>query len=354
MSRTSPADGFERPLGNIFLSGKVVIDDGTPLTGRATIRTICKGQSHPETYTDSQGYFSFEFVTRVSTMTSSGTGVEDADSPLNNATSSRGRQRDWKMCQLQAELPGFTSSLIDLSSRVSPLERNDLGRIVLHRIEHIEGMTISATSAAAPGAAKKAFEKGRDKESKGQWDEAQQYFEKAVQIYPVYAVAWYELGRVQMQKKDTTGAERSFDQALAADPMFASPYQGLAELAFHSRQWQQVLNITDKLLALNPVNFPDAWFLNAVGNYFLQNFEDAEKSARQGIGVDTQHTIPKLEYVLGMTLMEKREYQEAATHMQQYLHLVHNAADISEAQKQLAQIARLSTTASVPVAVEKK
>jgi hypothetical protein len=40
--------------------------------------------------------------------------------------------------------------------------------------------------------------------------------------------------------------------------------------------------------------------------------------------------------------------------MQQYLHLAHNAADIGEAQKQLAQIARLSTTASVPAAAEKK
>ncbi|MBZ5703861.1 MAG: tetratricopeptide repeat protein [Acidobacteriia bacterium] len=348
------------PLGNVFLSGKVVIDDGTPLTERAAIQTVCKGQKHNETYTDSHGQFSFEFVTRSSAKTGNSAGIMDADSSWTNPTtvlmtptSILGTQRDWKDCQLQAVLPGFTSDAVELSM-ISPFDHNDLGRIVLHRIEQIQGTTISATSAAAPGAAKKAFEKGRDQEKKSKWDEAQQDFEKAVQVYPSYAVAWYELGRMQAQKKDIAGAGHSFDQALAADPKFASPYQGLAELAFHARQWQQVVTLTEKLLALNPVNFPDAWFFNSVGNYFLQNLEVAEKSARQGIRTDEQHTIPKLEYVLGMILMEKRNYQEAGVHMQQYLHLVHNPADVDEAQKQLAQITRLSTTASVPAVVEKK
>ncbi|HVO79608.1 MAG TPA: tetratricopeptide repeat protein [Terriglobales bacterium] len=341
-------------MGNIFLSGEVVTDDGAPLTERAAIRTICKGQGRTETHTDSHGRFSFEFVTRTSALMENGAGIEDADSPLTNSTSARGTQRDWRDCQLQAELPGFTSEVVELSLRVSALDRNDVGRIVLHRLEHVQGTTISATSAAAPSAAKKAFEKGRDKEMKNRWDQAQQEFEKAVQIYPPYAVAWCELGRVQMHENDAAGAAHSFNQALAADPRYATPYQGLAQLAFRSRQWQEVVNLTDKLLALNPVDFPDAWFFNAVSSYFLQNFERSEKSARQGIRVDEEHTIPKLEYVLGMVLMEKHEYQEAAVHMRQYLRLVHNPADVGEAQKQLAEIARLSTTAGVPTAVEKK
>lgn len=348
------------PLGNIFLSGKVVTDEGTPLTERAVIQTVCAGQKHNETYTDSHGQFSFEFVTRSSARTGNSAGIMDADSSWSNPTSVMttptsilGTQRDWKDCELQAVLAGFTSDVVGLST-ISPLGRNDLGRLVLHRIEQIQGTTISATSAAAPSAAKKAFQKGRDQEQKNKWDEAQQDFEKAVQIYPNYAVAWYELGRMQAQKKDVAGAGHSFEQALAADPKFASPYQGLAELAFRARQWPQVVSLTERLLALNPVNFPDAWFFNSVGNYFLQNLDVAEKSARQGIRTDEQHTIPKLEYVLGMILMEKRSYQEAAVHMQQYLQLVHNPADVDEAQKQLAQIARLSTTASVPAVVEKK
>jgi tetratricopeptide (TPR) repeat protein len=264
-----------------------------------------------------------------------------------------GTQRDFKRCQLQAQLPGFTSDVVELSMSF-PGEQNDLGRIVLHRMEQVQGTTISATSLAASGAARKAFKKGRDHEKNSKWEEAQQDFENAVQIYPNYAVAWYELGRMQAQKKDVAGAAHSFNQALATDPRFASPYLGLTELAYHARQWPQVVSFTERLLALNPVNFPNAWFFNSVGNYFLQNLNVAEKSARQGIRTDEQHAIPKLEYVLGMILMEKRNYQEAALHMQQYLLLVHTPTDVDEAQKQLAEITRLSTTASIPAVVEEK
>jgi tetratricopeptide (TPR) repeat protein len=349
-----PAMGSDIPLGHLFLSGKVVIDDGTVLTEGATIQTVCDGQKHNETYTDSKGWFSFEFVTRASALTGNSAWVgADAESQLTNPTSMGGTQRDWKRCQLQAQLPGFTSDVVELSKSHSG-EQNDLGRIVLHRMEQVRGTTISATSAAAPGAARKAFEKGRDHEKNSKWEEARQDFEKAVQIYPNYAVAWYELGRMQAQKKDAAGAAHSFNQALATDHRFASPYLGLTELAYHARQWPQVVSFTERLLALNPVNFPNAWFFNSVGNYFLQNLDVAEKSARQGIRTDEQHTIPKLEYVLGMILMEKRNYQEATLHMQQYLHLVHTPADVDEAQKQLAEITRLSTTASIPAVVEEK
>ncbi len=353
-SKNFPTTAFDLPVGNIFFSGKVVTDDATPLTERATIQTICKGQKHAEAYTDSHGSFSFQFVGQTSATVSNGAGIGDADTSLTNPTSFRGTQRDWRDCQLQAALPGFTSDVLDLSTKISALDNNDLGRIVLHRMTHVEGLTISATTAAAPNAARKAFEKGRDHQEKARWDEAQQLFEKAVQIYPRYAVAWFELGRVQVQKNDVAAAGHSFDQALAADPSYASPYRGLAELAFRAKQWQHVVDLTSKLLALNPVNFPDAWFFNAVGNYFLNDIPAAEHSAKQGIRVDEGHTIPKLEYVLGMILMEKHDYQGAAAHMQLYLRVAKTAVDVDEAQKQLAQITRLSTTASVAPAGDGK
>ena len=44
----------------------------------------------------------------------------------------------------------------------------------------------------------------------------------------------------------------------------------------------------------------------------LQNFDAAEKSARQGMKNDDSHQLPKMEYLLGVILMLKHEYQEAA------------------------------------------
>ena len=134
------------------------------------------------------------------------------------------------------------------------------------------------------------------------------------------------------------------------------PYRGLAELDTQQKQWQPLVTVTGQLLALNPVSFPDAWLRNALGNYYLPNFAAAEKSARQGMKVDDQHQVPKLEYLLGVILVQKRDYDEATLHIQNYLKFTTQPADIADAQKQLAEITRLSAsvTPTAPAPGEKK
>jgi tetratricopeptide (TPR) repeat protein len=281
-------------------------------------------------------------------------GISEADVDSSwNPSSNRGTQRDWRDCELQAELPGFTSQHIDLSSRMNTFETTDVGRLVLHRMGQVEGLTISVTSAMAPKDAQKAFEKGREKAGKQKFDEAEQLFEKAVQIYPRYAVAWFELGRIQLQKNEPEPARHSFEQSIAADSKYANPYRGLAELDTQQKHWESLVKVTDQLLALNPVSFPDAWLRNAVGHYYLHDFGAAEKSARQGMKIDENHQVLKLEYLLGVILMQKRDYQEAAIHIQNYLKQspALPEAEAQEAQKQLAEITRLSASVSDPASV---
>ena len=245
------------PNTMIFLAGKVVIDDGSLLTESADIQTICKGQKRTETHTDSHGSFSFQFGSL--SATSSG-GEFDADTPSRNAPAAgRPDRRDLRDCELRASLAGLTSESIVLGGRFSGDQSADIGRVVLHRLANVEGFTISATTAQAPGEAKKALEKGRDQQKKGKWDDAQKSLEKAVTIYPKFALAWFELGRVQLQKNDPTGARHSFQQSLAADSKYISPYHGLTQLAMREQNWQELTELSEKLLALNPVSFPEAW-----------------------------------------------------------------------------------------------
>ena len=60
----------------------------------------------------------------------------------------------------------------------------------------------------------------------------------------------------------------------------------------------------------------------------------------------------KLEYLLGVILMQKRDYQEAAVHIQNYLKQATAPADVEEAQKQLAEITRLTASAGNPAAAD--
>jgi tetratricopeptide (TPR) repeat protein len=354
-ARSIPSQSQQQPdvpgLGRVFLSGKVVLDDGTPLTESATIQTICKGERRNEAYTDSHGSFSFEFGDRRPGR--SAVGIGDAETSFSDYTPNRSNQRDWHDCELQAVLPGYSSQVLELASKVYLSETADLGRIVLHRLGDVQGFTVSATSAQAPSGARKAFEKGRDQEKKQKWEDAQRSFEKAVQLYPKYAVAWCELGRVKIQQSNEAGAREAFNQALGADSKFVTPYQGLAELAMRRKDWPEVAKTTDQILALNPVNFPHDWLLNSVANYSLGNFEAAEQSARRGLKIDPSHQVPRLEYMLGMTLIHKASYKEAEEHMQQFLHIATQTSDVEEAQKQLGEIARLSAAVPASAGISK-
>src|SRR6476646_4548003 len=164
----------------------------------------------------------------------------------NPAAGSQGSslRRDWRECEVLAVLPCFTSQAIDLSSRLTTFETADIGKLVLHRVGQVDGITVSATSAMAPKDAQKAYEKGHDKANKQKWDEARQQLTKAVEIYPRYAAAWFDLGRVQLQSNDIVSARHSFEQSVAADPKYVNPYRGLAELETREQKWPELVTVT--------------------------------------------------------------------------------------------------------------
>ena len=328
------------PNVTLFLSGKVVLGDGSPPAEEVIIQSICRGQSRNETHTDSHGNFSFQFGDRVSSTAEAGFG---ADTSLDTRSMARATPADAEDCELQASLAGFSSDKIQLSGRTNGFENINVGRIVLHRIAEVDDLSISATTAAAPGSARKAFEKGQQQETNQQWQEAKESFEKAVRIYPKFAAAWFELGNVQKELNDFTGAKKSFEASIGADDKYINPYRGLMRLAVHELSWQEAISTSEKVIALNPISFPDAWFINGTGHFYLQDFAAAESSARRGLAIDNTHQVPKLEYLLGMVMSKMNNYAEAAVHFQAYLRLVTKPDDVAEAQKQLDEVARLST-----------
>jgi len=221
------------------------------------------------------------------------------------------------------------------------LDNPDVGTIILRRLANVEGLTISATSALAPKDAKKAFEKARNAAKKQKWEEAEKEFQKAVDLYPKYAAAWYQLGLVQQELKNDEGARKSYAQALAADPKFVSPYQQLAMMAAHEQKWQEVIDDTDRLLRLNPVDFPQAWLFNSLGNYYLKNLDAAEKSAREGISHDAAHHYATMNHVLGVILAQKQDYAGAAAQLRDYIHFAPNANDIAQVKEQLSEVEKV-------------
>src|SRR6266576_1306700 len=232
------------PAPTLYLSGKVVVDDGTEITTAAAIQTSCRGSAHTVGYTDSTGSFSVQLDPNARPAPSGVGDVTDSNSTVRDQSDQGWRILSWNDCQVRALLAGYTSQVVDLASRVAGENHADMGNIVLHRIGQTQGFTISATTAAAPPKARKDFEKGLALEKKSDWHGAEQKFQSAVGLYPKYAVAWVELGRTQINQGREVEAKQSLHKALEADSQFVPAYEEMAEIAASRKQWKTTIYVT--------------------------------------------------------------------------------------------------------------
>jgi tetratricopeptide (TPR) repeat protein len=318
----------------VALSGTVVTQDGVPPAGLVTVQAMCNGISSPLVSVGSKG----GFVVRV-------TGRQG--SAITSASSSRSRNDGGLQmtegarfsCAVVVRAPGYLTWTRELRN-LRPMEHPNLGPIVLTRAGKVDGVTVSMTSMEAPPDARKAYVKGKQAAEKQDWDKARAQFEKAVAAYPKYASAWYDLGEVYERKQQFEDAARSYRESLAADPKYVKPYPRLVALAAVEKKWREVSEWSDRLISLDPLNFPAAYYFNMVANFNLRNFAVAERSARETLKRDEQHRYPKAHHLLGLILAKMGDSAAASEQLREYLKLAPGASDTALVRKQLTEIER--------------
>jgi tetratricopeptide (TPR) repeat protein len=337
----------------IYISGKVIIEDGSTVPQNVTIERVCSGIAKTVAYTDSNGRFSFPWNDRSMIVSD----ASDAGSGGSRSTSSGGFGSSQSAgggntlgadpfgnrmmnCALRASVAGFTSDTVDLFNRKTA-DSPDVGTVLLHRIAGVEGSSISLTSMMAPKDAKKAYEHGLQSLLKNKPNDAAKDFEKAVAVYPKYADAWVNLGKVRIEQQSIEPARAALKKAMEADPKLVAPYMELGLLAAKDAHWEESGRYLDRAVELDPVDFPQAWYADAVANYNLKKYDAAEKSAREAMKLDPRHVNPRSSYLLGLVLAEKKDYTGAAAELTAYLKLAPNAPDLAQVKDQLGQIEKL-------------
>lgn len=198
-------------------------------------------------------------------------------------------------------------------------------------------MALSSTSANAPKEATKLFEKARSEWLASRWGRAEKELQKAVQIYPRFAEAWYQIGKIQEASKSPE-AWGSFSKAVAADSKFALPYEHMALLAAQAENWRELLLVTTRALELNPRGTLDIWYFNALANYHLRRWDVAEASAITSLSMDPLHLQPNAEQLLGVTLAEKQDFAGALRHLRKYLAYVPSGPNSKVVKQQIAKV----------------
>jgi len=312
----------------VYVSGKVTLDDGTPVPNGVRVELLFNGQAKRQEYTRSDGSFTFD-LSSSNRGTLADASMSGSDEDLLGGSSggtggfggmSRGMGRvDLTGWEVRATLPGYTSETVMLQSR-SALDNPDIGTIVLRPLGKVKATTISLNSLKAPKDAQKSFESARKAVSKKKpdFEKALKELDKAVSAYPSFAAAWQMMGEIRQANKDLPGAKEAFQKALAADDRFISPYLSLAAIEIEGSHWPEAAKITTQLLDLNPYVVRGHW-LHAIAAFNTGNVDAAADSARAIQKSDEAKNYPMSHYILGYALAQKGDVPAAASELRTFL-----------------------------------
>ena len=188
-----------------------------------------------------------------------------------------------------------------------------------------------------PKKAEKLFEAAHAAMLEQNPERAQSDLEKAVRVYPEFAEAWFQLGRLQMVSSPRSARE-SFSKAVSADPQFILPYEELAQLATLEDKWSEVLANTSRALQLNPSGTPRIWYFEALANYKDAKLGAARTGALKSLAMDPQHEIPGAEQLLAVILARQRDYEGALEHLRNCLAYVKTGPNMALLKQQIAQM----------------
>jgi Tfp pilus assembly protein PilF len=308
--------------GGVLL-GKLAME-GEPLPWQPMLVSVdCKGSVVNSTQTDLQGRFVITFV-------------ETHGTPGAPSDAQRQLETKYEGCTVRGSVAGFRSNAVTITVH-SLRDDPNLGTITLSPEERGGGTELSTTTQAAPFNAMKAFEKARQEWLAENADGAEKNLKKAVQIYPAFAQAWLQLGKLQAPSDPQT-ARDSFSKALAADPKFVLPYEQLAALAAQGEKWQETVDNTSHALELDPAGTPQLWYYDALAKFQLGKTDDASVSAAKALAIDPRHSVPNTEQLLAVILARKADYAGAVQHLKNSLTYLPAGPQADLVKQQIAQL----------------
>lgn len=327
----------------ISLSGRVLLADGKIPTQTVQIETICGGRRNTQGRTKSDGAFQFTLGNDPTASLSSardsgpvGVGSDSFGRAGAGVMDSRGHV-DLSNCEVRAVLPGYTSSVIQLGRR-SAFESPEIGDIILTPYGKGGDPTVSPTTGQAPNEAKKAFEKGL-KETRGdkpKWDRAAKELSKAVELFPAFAEAWYELGEVRLRQEDVEKAREAFQRSIEADANFQKPYPPLSLIELKQGNKEEAARLADKAVSLNP-GLTEAHFYAAMAHFMLGNLDRAGEAALIVKKQRCEQRYPRVLVILGDYFAQKQDFPASAQHYRLYVELEPGSPMAEQVRKRLEE-----------------
>lgn len=334
----------------MYVTGQVATNDGSRLPNNVIVERVCNARVRQQVYANPDGAFSMQLGS-INDSTLDATADGSSQPVVPNQYSETGiPRRMLDNCDVRASVTGFDSPTIGLVELTPDGKMLEVGTIRVRRRGKVEGATLNAAAyKGVPQPAIAAYEKGLEAERKGKLASAQSHFEKAVEIHPTYAYGWFQLGKVFQEENEKASARKAYQRATSIDEKLLGPHLGLASLAFEDENWKEVLDFTSPILErdpfksltgytveLEPFNYGETYYYNAVANYQLNQFDAAERSAHKAEQFLTKY--PQLHVLLGEIFARKKNYPAAIHELKTYLELDPHAQDAEQVRGRITEL----------------
>lgn len=221
-------------------------------------------------------------------------------------------------CSLEASHPGVISSRIDLTDRRITLNPR-LPDLILTPKSQSATLLVKA-NVSLPRAASRSWELAVKRLTSNDWDGSEAPLRATVQAAPKFAPAWAALGGVSSRQGKMDEARRTLERAVELDPKPIAPYQMLVQAQAGLKDWPAVAATCDKLFAVDTKHaYLEAYLYSATALYQLHNYDQALARIDDAIRFDRLHEFKRAEYIRGIVLEAKGDYDAAAKNLRSYL-----------------------------------
>jgi tetratricopeptide (TPR) repeat protein len=286
----------------LILRGKVMMKDGSPPPKSVSIQRICSDElgNAPGPLTDKKG----EYMWRM-----------DVD-PMRT-----------RACFLEANLAGYSSTTIDISALNGYTDTSQTLPPIILSNRSADPYTIVESANGVPGKSAGPWKAAMKAVDSGNLAEATSQLQAVVDASPKFAQGWHTPGIVLQTRGMFDKAEDAWRHAIENDPKLLPAYVGLLRMCIKTKDWQGAVTAADGLAKVDTKKlFPEVYLHLAVARYGLKDLDGALASAQDAVKQDAQQK--RGEYVLGRILEAKGDTAGAREHMNKYLSLDPNVADV--------------------------
>lgn len=310
---------------DVYLRGKVVMEDGSVPAYMVTVQRTCYGMQQPirEALTSRK---TGEYVLRLF--------VNEMGQVYSGTNGFGGLP-----CSLEASHPGVISSRIDLTDRRITLNPR-LPDLILTPKSQSATLFVH-NNVSLPRAAARSWELAVKRLTANDWDGSEAPLRATTQAAPKFAPGWAALGGVFSRQQKLEEARRALELAVGLDPKPIAPYQMLIQAQAGLKDWPAVAATCEKLFAVDTKHsYAEAYLYSATALYQLRNYDQALARISDAIRLDRLREFKRVEYIRGIILEAKGDYDAAAKDLRSYLAANPRAKEAAAVQQRIENLGK--------------